>query len=415
MSDTARLDLGQTSIELPTLVGSEGEQAVDISKLRGQTGWITLDEGYRNTGSVRSGITFIDGEKGILRYRGYSIEDVTRNTTFIRTALLLIEGDLPEGRKKDRFREAVMAATEVHPKVLATIASMAPDTPPMAMLSAAISLCAAYEPALNSGGDLIEEGARLIGQIPTIAAAIHRARAGQAVVASDPLRPYSENFLRMMFGGDVHADVAEAFDKILILHADHEQNCSTSTTRMIASSGADLYAACAGGVGALSGPLHGGANVAVLEQLERIHKSSLTAADFIGLVKKKEEKLFGFGHAVYKAYDPRAQVFKGYADKVLETLGVEDPLLDIARELEAAALSDEYFTSRNLFPNVDFYSGIIMRALGIPTDLFTVMFALGRMPGWIAQFKEVRDTGSRIYRPRQVYVGPASRPWPQGA
>lgn len=416
-SDIATLSFNGQTIDLPIIVGTEDEHAIDIAKLRGQTGYITLDEGYRNTGSVRSDITFIDGEAGILRYRGISIEDVCKHCTFIETALLLIYGELPTEDHLNTFREMLNEHQLVHEGVRHALQGFPPNAHPMAVLSAMINAISCYQPEVMQMED--EEtfeaaAAKLIAKVRTLAAAAYNTFRGTPIMYPRPDLTYCENFLHMMFSVPhnrypMDEDVVQALNLILILHADHEQNCSTSTVRMVGSSGANLYASISAGIGALSGPLHGGANVAVINQLNEIHKSGVDIQAYIDDIKATKGKLYGFGHGVYKNYDPRARVLKSSADKVLAKLGVNDPLLAIARKLEEAALNDEYFTSRKLYPNVDFYSGIIMRAMGIPADMFTVMFAIGRMPGWIANWKEVRDTKSRIYRPRQVYTGPAER------
>ena len=414
-SDTAKLILPGHELDLPITVGSEGEHAIDITVLRGKTGYITLDPGYRNTGSVESDITFIDGEKGILRYRGYPIEQIAEHCTFVETAWLLIYGELPTKDQLAAFHDRLTRHEMIHEGLKNAFDNMAPHGHPMALLSSMINGLSCYHPEIVSNEQPFDEtAAQLMSKVRTVAAASYKSSIGQPIMYPDPKLGYAANFLHMMFSVpcgryEIDEDVVDALNKILILHADHEQNCSTSTVRMVGSSGANLFASCAAGVCALWGPLHGGANVAVLKQLRRIHDSSLTVPAFIEKVKNKEDKLFGFGHAVYKNFDPRAQVLKQSADKVLKKLGVNDPLLSIAMQLEEAALSDEYFKSRNLYPNVDFYSGIIMRALGIPEDMFTVMFAIGRMPGWIANWKEVNDQNSRIYRPRQVYTGPTQR------
>ena len=417
-SATARLTLDDgAELELPVVVGTENERSVDVSKLRGQTGYITLDEGYRNTGSVRSAITYIDGEAGILRYRGYAIADLCEHCSFIEVALLLIYGELPTAEELERFRGLLKQHQMIHESVIDALKNMPTDGHPMATLAALLNIVSCYEPEVT--GDYNEEAfassaAKLMVKVRTLAAVAHRVRSGLPVVYPRQGLTYNENFLQMMFSRphdpfELDEDVVQALNLILILHADHEQNCSTSTVRMVASSGSNLFASCSAGVCALWGPLHGGANVAVIDQLKEIQASGVSVTDYIANLKKTKGKLFGFGHGVYKNYDPRAKVLKASADKVLDKLGVDDPLLDIARELEAAALADDYFVQRKLYPNVDFYSGIIMRAMGIPVEMFTVMFAIGRMPGWIANWKEVRDTKSRIYRPRQVYTGPAER------
>jgi citrate synthase len=417
-ADTARLELpGHEPLELPVIVGTEDEHSVDIAKLRATTGYITLDEGYRNTGSVRSDITFIDGEKGILRYRGYPIEQVAQHCSFIETALLIIHGELPTKQHLADFREMLTEHQMIHEGVVQAFHAFPAHGHPMAILSATINAVSAYQPeVMNMEDDATFEpaAAKLISKVRTLAAGAYRTSAGLPIMYPKPQNSYCENFLHMMFSNphdhyEMDEDVVQALNLILTLHADHEQNCSTSTVRMVGSAGANLFASCSAGVCALWGPLHGGANVAVINQLNEIHKSDVSVEKYLEDIKATKGKLFGFGHGVYKNYDPRARILKNSADKVLDKLGVDDPLLGIARKLEAAALNDDYFASRNLYPNVDFYSGIILRAIGIPTDMFTVMFAIGRMPGWIANWKEVRDTKSRIYRPRQVYTGPAPR------
>ncbi|MEM8737291.1 MAG: citrate synthase [Planctomycetota bacterium] len=414
---TARLDLGDRSIDLPVLVGTEDEHAVDISKLRSETGYITLDEGYRNTGSVRSEITYIDGEAGILRYRGIAIEDICKNCSFIETALLLIYGELPTAERLARFRGLLTEHQMVHEGIRHALHGFPPNAHPMAVLSAMINAISCYQPevmAMDDDSTFEASAAKLISKVRTLAAAAYNTSIGMPIMYPRQDLSYCENFLHMMFSVphhryDMDPDVVQALNLILMLHADHEQNCSTSTVRMVGSSGANLFASCSAGVCALWGPLHGGANVAVINQLNEIHKSGVEIQQYIDDLKTTKGKLYGFGHGVYKNYDPRARVLKTSADKVLAKLGVDDPLLAIARQLEETALADDYFVSRKLYPNVDFYSGIIMRAMGIPSEMFTVMFAIGRMPGWIANWKEVRDTKSRIYRPRQVYTGPAHR------
>lgn len=414
---SAKLSFNGKTIDLPIIVGTENEHAIDIAALRAETGYITLDEGYRNTGSVKSDITFIDGEAGILRYRGIPIEEVCKHCTFIETALLLIHGELPNADHLASFRAMLTQHQMVHEGIRHALQGFPPQGHPMAVLSAMINAISCYQPEVMQMEDedtFEESAAKLISKVRTLAAAAHNTSSGTPIMYPRPDLTYCENFLHMMFSVphgryELDPDVVEALNLILILHADHEQNCSTSTVRMVGSSGANLFASCSAGVAALSGPLHGGANVAVINQLNEIHQSGVDIQAYIDDLKATKGKLYGFGHGVYKNYDPRALILKGSADKVLAKLGVNDPLLAIARKLEEAALNDDYFVSRKLYPNVDFYSGIIMRAMGIPADMFTVMFAIGRMPGWIANWKEVRDTKSRIYRPRQVYTGPAER------
>ncbi|MEM7683015.1 MAG: citrate synthase [Planctomycetota bacterium] len=414
---TVTLELDGKTAELPVVIGSEGEPSVDITKLRAQTGYITLDPGYRNTGSVSSGITYIAPDDGVLRYRGYPIEDLCANCSFIETALLLIEGELPTAGELERFDGLLREHALIHEGVRRLFDGLPSNAHPMAVLSSMINTISCFQPQIMNIDD--EESfetvaAMLIAKVATVAAAAYKTSIGHPHMYPDPKQEYCQNFLHMLFSvpREKHVpdpDIVKALDQIFILHADHEQNCSTSTVRMVGSSGANLFASCASGVCALWGPLHGGANVAVMNQLEKIHGSSHGVPAYLEKVKKKEDLLFGFGHPVYKNYDPRARILKASADTVLAKLGVNDPLLKIARELEEAALNDDYFVSRNLYPNVDFYSGILMRAMGIPTAMFTVMFAMGRMPGWIAQWKEVQDQKSRIYRPRQLYTGANER------
>ncbi len=413
---TTEIKLDDRAVELPLLEGSEKERAVDISQLRSQTGAITLDEGYRNTGSVRSGITFIDGEKGILRYRGIPVEQLAAESTFIETALLLIYGELPTADHLGHFRHLLASHEMIHEGMRSSFLGYPPNGHPMAILSSMINTLSCYNAdimGMEDEGNFENAAARLISKIRTVAAYAYRTSIGQPILYPEPKLTYCRNFLHMMFSHpnrqfEPDRDVVRALSLFLILHADHEQNCSTSTVRMVGSSGANLYASCAAGVCALWGPLHGGANVAVMEQLQRIHESGMQVGDLVERVKQKKEKLFGFGHGVYKSYDPRAHILREHVAKMLAK-GHHDPLLDIARQLEEVALADDYFVSRNLYPNVDFYSGILLRAIGIPVSMYTVMFAIGRLPGWIAQWKEVRDSNSRIYRPRQLYVGPTTR------
>ena len=415
MPETAKLLLNGKSYELPVIVGSEGEHAVDISKLRAESDYITLDDGYSNTGSCRSSITFIDGEKGILRYRGIPIEQLAGRSTFIETAWLIIYGELPTPRQLECFSYLLTEYEMIHEGLYHHFDGFPSYGHPMAILSAMINAESCYEPeiiAMESPATFQRAAARLLSKIRTIAAASYKTSIGQPIVYPKPHLDYCSNFLHMMFSipfkdHEPDPDVVAALQLILVLHADHEQNCSTSTVRMVASSGANLYASCAAGVCALWGPLHGGANAAVIEMLQFIHENNIELSDYVARAKEKGSKarLMGFGHRVYKNYDPRAKIIKQMADRVLGKLKMRDPLLDIAKKLEEVALSDSYFIDRKLYPNVDFYSGIIMRAIGIPLNMFTVMFAIGRMPGWIANWKEVREGESRIYRPRQVYVG----------
>jgi citrate synthase len=418
MMRSATLTFDGRTIELPVIEGTEGELGLDISALRNRTGLITLDPGFGNTGACTSSITFIDGEKGILRYRGIPIEQLAKHSTFTETAWLLIYGRLPTAPELERFRERLTYHAPLHEAFKHHFEGFLVDAPPMAMLSAMINTLACFplhgDLPINEEEEFYEEAARLISKVRTIAAYSYRRSMGLPFIYPDPKLSYVENFLHMMFSMPyaqhvASPEVVEALNLILLLHADHEQNCSTSTVRVVGSSQANLFASCAAAVGALWGPLHGGANVAVLEMLERIHKGGMSADEAIKLAKDPDSgfRLMGFGHRVYKNFDPRALILKRSADKVLGELGIRDPLLDVARQLEEKALSDHYFVDRKLYPNVDFYSGIIMRAIGIPTNMFTVIFAIGRMPGWIAQWKEQHDDSKlKIARPRQIYIGP---------
>jgi citrate synthase len=419
MSDTAKLTIDKATHDLPVIVGTEGDHAIDITALRSTTGHITLDEGYFNTGSCRSAITFIDGEKGILRYRGIPIEQLARSSTFVETCWLLIYGELPT-REQLRCWSSLFTKYEmIHEGLYHHFDGFPSTGHPMAILSAMINAMSCYEPGLmemESPATFQVAAARLISKIRTIAAAAYKASIGQPIVYPKPHLDYCSNFLHMMFSlpfGDYEPDpdTVAALQLILILHADHEQNCSSSTVRMVASSGANMFASCAAGVCALWGPLHGGANAAVVAMLQSLHDNNVDLNDYIARVKDKDSplRLMGFGHRVYKNYDPRASIMKELADRLLHRLKGADPLLEIAKRLEDVALSDPYFIERRLYPNVDFYSGVILRAMGIPVDMFTVIFAMGRMPGWIANWKEVNDGGSTLYRPRQVYIGTGQR------
>lgn len=416
--ETATLTMGDKTVELPVMVGTEGEHAIDIEKLRSQTGYVTLDEGYRSTGACLSNVTFIDGEKGILRYRGIPIEQLAERSSFIETAWLIIWGELPTETQLRRFRDLLTEHELIHEGLHHHYEGFPATAPPMAILSAMINSVSCYHPDIleMENPDTFESAAaRLLSKVRTIAAAAYKASVGQPLVYPNPDYDYVRNFLHMMFSIPHRAyeappQIVQALSLFFLLHADHEQNCSTSTVRMVASSGANLFASCAAGVCALWGWRHGGANVAVIEMLKRIHKGQVTPREYLEQVKKREVKLMGFGHRIYKSYDPRARILAAQADKVLSLLQVQDPLLNIARELEGIALSDDYFKERNLYPNVDFYSGIILRAIGIPVNMFTVMFAIGRMPGWIAHWKEVTDRPELgIARPRQIYTGSSIR------
>jgi citrate synthase len=420
MSENAELKLDGKNYTLPTVTGTEGERAVDVSQLRAQSGCITLDDGYSNTGSCRSKITFIDGEKGILRYRGINIEELAEKSTFIEVAHLLIMGKLPTNAELRRFSDLLTKNEMLHEDLKFHFEGFPPHAHPMAILSSMINAVSCYYPELwlsDRPEDFEVEAARLLSQVRTIAAFAYRKSRGLPINYPKPQLKYTANFLHMMFSEPyleypLDPEVVRALDLIFLLHADHEQNCSTSTVRMVASSRANMFASCAAGVCALWGPLHGGANQAVLEMLDDIHKTGDDGSKFIAAAKDKKsgKRLMGFGHRVYKNYDPRAKIIKRACDDVLARLNVNDPLLDIAKKLEQAALNDPYFVERKLYPNVDFYSGIIMRALGVPVEMFTVIFAIGRMPGWIANFREVMDDpATRISRPRQVYVGPVNQ------
>jgi citrate synthase len=404
----------------PVVIGTESEKAFDIGALRNQTGYITLDEGYGNTGSCRSAITFIDGEKGVLRYRGIPIEQLAEHSRFIEVAYLLIWGRLPTRGEMQAFSAELTDNALLHESLRYHFEGFPGTAPPMAMLSAMINALSCYHPDVlpcETDEQLHEAAARIISKVRTIAAFSYKMSLGEPFMYPDPNRLYVSNLLYMMFSVphrpyEVVPEVERAINLILLLHADHEQNCSTSTVRMVGSSRANLFASISAGVCALWGPLHGGANQAVIEMLETIHKGRMSPQECIELAKNKDSgfRLMGFGHRVYKNYDPRAAILRGACDKVFQYLKRSDPLLDIARKLEELALKDSYFVDRKLYPNVDFYSGIIMRAIGIPTNMFPVMFAIGRLPGWIAHWKEQHDCKeSRIARPRQVYVGPTCR------
>ena len=416
--DQAELSVGDSKIKLPVIVGTENETAVDISKLRGQTGLITLDNGYVNTGSCESKITFIDGEKGILRYRGYDIKDICENTDFIETAYLVIFGELPSQEDYDQFREEIGSHYIVNEKIKEIFEAFPSHAHPMCMLIAAVSaLSGFYKEDTKTEAERRLAIVKLLSKLPVLIAWCYRVKKGMPLVHGQKSMGYAENFLNMMFHNPttdegVDAEVAKALDLLLILHADHEQNCSTATVRMVGSSGVNLYTAIAGGMSSLWGPLHGGANQAVIEMLTRIYEDGGDIAKYLEMAKDKNNdfRLMGFGHRVYKNFDPRARIIKKHADIVLDKLHIDDPLLELAKKLEEAALADSYFHDRKLYPNVDFYSGIIYKAMGIPTDFFTPMFALGRMPGWIAQWLELMaDPSLRIGRPRQVYQGPTLR------
>jgi len=422
MSDFAEIVYDGKSYQLPVVEGSEGEKAIDISKLRGASGLITIDRGFKNTGSTNSAITFLDGEKGILRHRGYSIEELADKSSFIEVSYLVIYGELPTHDELEIFKREITQHTLVHEDVKSILDGFPSNAHPMGVLSSLVSSLTAFYPKSLDPNRSVEEVngtiIRLLAKLPTLAAWAFKNRVRQPLVYPNNNLDYCSNFLRMMFGlpteaYNINPIVANALDKLLILHADHEQNCSASTVRIVGYSHASLYASVSAGIAALWGPLHGGANQAVIEMLEAIKADGGDVSKYVTKAKDKSDsfRLMGFGHRVYKNFDPRARIIKKAADDVLEALGIDDPVLKIAQELEAVALKDQYFIDRGLYPNVDFYSGIIYRALGIPTDMFTVMFALGRLPGWIAQWKEMRENGDPIGRPRQVYTGHNERPY----
>ncbi len=422
MPHTASIKLDDKEIPLPVMVGTEGELAVDTRKLRADTGYICYDQGYGNTGSCESAITYLDGEKGILRTRGYPIEQLAEHSNFIETAYLIIYGELPNIKQRKDFGERLRQHSAIGTQIQRIFEGYPKDSPPMAMLTSIMASLAAHYPHLAQN-DFSKDMASFdlaavmaLSKVRTIGAMIYRYTNGMPYVFPKDL-PYCDNFLHMMFTEPYKEyatvpEVARALNLLLLLHADHEQNCSTSTVRMVASSAANLFTSVSAGICALSGPLHGGANSAVVQMLQAIHDEGDDGTRFIEAAKSgnKSNRLMGFGHAVYRNFDPRAKIIGKACDQLLEKLGINDPLLDIAKKLDETALKDDYFISRKLYPNVDFYSGLIMRALGIPTNMFTVIFAIGRTPGWIANWKEVAsNTKGRIYRPRQIYVGPQKR------
>jgi len=415
MSKTAILEIDGKKYEFPVIKGSENEEAININKLRDLTGAITIDPGYKNSGSCTSGITFLDGELGILRYRGYAIEDLADQANFLEVSYLLIFGELPTAAQLEQFETDIRKHTLVNEEMKGIIDGFPKTAHPMGVLAALTSALTAFNPKsvnVENEKELYQAVCKTMGKFLVIATWTYRKSMGYPLNYYDNTKGYVENFMRLMFElptepYKLSPVVTEALDKLFILHADHEQNCSTSTVRMVGSSHAGLFASISAGVSALWGPLHGGANQAVLEMLEEIHHNGGDTEKYLAKAKDKNDpfRLMGFGHRVYKNFDPRAKIIKKAANEVLATLGVDDPILEIAKKLESAALEDEYFKARNLYPNVDFYSGIIYRALGIPTDMFTVMFAIGRLPGWIAQWKEMRENKEPIGRPRQIYTG----------
>lgn len=420
MAEKVTLSYDGNSYEMDIIEGTANEKGIDIAKLRAATGLITLDEGYVNTGSAKSAVTYLNGEEGILRYRGYSIEDLAEKSSFLEVAYLLIYGELPNKETFDAFKTNITMHTMIHEDLKRLYDGFPKDSHPMAILGSMICTLSGYY--VDSSDPLVEEHReisiqRLLAKTPTIAAYSFKKSVGQPFIYPNNSLSYVANFLNMMFSVpaeayDIDPVVEKALDLLLILHADHEQNCSTSTVRLVGSSRCNLYATISSGVNALWGPLHGGANQAVIEMLQNIHEDGGNTDKFINLAKDKNSsfRLMGFGHRVYKNFDPRARIIKKAADDVLNKLGIHDPLLEIAKRLEENALNDEYFVSKKLYPNVDFYSGIIYRAMGIPTEMFTVMFAMGRMPGWIAQWKEMIEApGAKIGRPRQIYNGHLTR------
>jgi citrate synthase len=421
MPRTAELNIEGKKFELPIVVGTEQEHGLDISSLRNETGYITLDDGYGNTGSCKSAITFIDGEKGILRYRGIPIEELAEKSTFIEVAHLITMGRLPNSNELRRFSDLLTENELLNEAKKHHFEGFPAHAHPMAILSSMINAASCFYPELlkeDIKGHFEIQTARLLSQVRTIAAFAYRKSRGLPIIYPKPDLKYTANFLHMLHSlpyrdAELEPEAVRALDLIFLLHADHEQNCSTATVRMVASSRANMFASAAAGVCALWGPLHGGANQAVLEMLEDIHRSGDDGSKFITAAKDKQsgKRLMGFGHRVYRNYDPRAKIIKRVCDNLLKKLNKSDPLLDIAKRLEETALRDSYFVERKLYPNVDFYSGIIMRAIGIPLEMFTVIFAIGRMPGWIANYREVSEAPTRIYRPRQIYTGPTLTPY----
>ncbi len=419
MSEIAKLEFKGNIYELPVTVGTENETAIDIKKLRAESGLITLDPGYKNTGACESAITYLDGEKGILRYRGYTIEDLAEKAGFLEVCFLLIFGHLPNTEELERFHTDIRRESMVDEEMKKILDGFPKSAHPMGVLSSLTSALIAFNPVAvdpRSEKDMYASIVRILAKFPVLVAWTLRKKKGLPLDYGDDALGYVENIHKMMFklpNKEYHKDTIaiNALDKLLILHADHEQNCSTSTVRMVGSSHAGLFASLSAGISALWGPLHGGANQAVLEMLEAIEEDGGDTARYMAKAKDKDDpfRLMGFGHRVYKNFDPRARIIKKSADEVLGALGIEDPILEIAKGLEREALEDSYFVDRKLYPNVDFYSGIIYRALGIPTDMFTVMFALGRLPGWIAQWREMRLRSEPIGRPRQVYIGEKQR------
>lgn len=424
MSDKVSLTIGDKNFDFPVITGTENEKAIDISKLRAETGYVTLDAGFKNTGAAKSAVTFLDGEEGILRYRGYPIEELAEKSSFIEVAYLLIYGNLPKEDELKAFQYKLGRHTLIHEDMKKFFAGFPTNSHPMGQLSQLVGALSAFYPeSLDPNASEEDDNLtiiKLLAKFPTIVSWIYKKSLGHPVIYPQNKLDYVSNYLNMTFGQlteDVKIDpvVVSAMNKLLILHADHEQNCSTSTVRIVGSSNANLFASISAGIGALWGPLHGGANQAVIEMLERIKDDGGDSEKWLNKAKDKNDpfRLMGFGHRVYKNFDPRAKIIKKACDDILNSLGVKDPVLSIAKQLEETALKDPYFVDRKLYPNVDFYSGIIYRALGFPTDMFTVLFALGRLPGWIAQWKEMRTNKEPIGRPRQIYVGEALRHYPE--
>lgn len=420
MGDAAKLSCEEHDLELPIVVGTENEKAIDIGALRKQTGLVTIDEGYVNTGAVQSSVTFLNGEEGVLRYRGYPIEDLASKCDFVEVAYLLIYGELPSQDELAEFRSQIRLHTMLHEDLKSFYDGFPRDAHPMAILSSVVSAMSTfYQDALDPHDpEQVEVSIhRLLAKLPTIAAFSHKKSLGQPFIYPNNDASYCENFLQMMFSVPceeykVDKTFVEALNMLLIVHADHEQNCSTSTVRMVGSADSNIFASISAGICALWGPLHGGANEAVVAMLQQIHEDGGDVDKYVEMAKDKTNgfRLMGFGHRVYKNFDPRAKIIKKYCDQMLEKLNLDDPLFEIAQKLEKVALEDEYFVKRKLYPNVDFYSGVIYRAMGIPVQMFTVMFAIGRLPGWIAHWKEMHESPTkRICRPRQVYTGPNVR------
>ena len=420
MSEVAKLKHGDIELDLPVVTGSENEQALDIGKLRGTTGMVTIDQGYVNTGSTTSDITFLNGEEGVLRYRGYAIEELVANCDFIEVAYLLIYGELPNADEIEEFRTSIRSHTMLHEDLKSFYDGFPHDAHPMAVLSSVVgALSTFYQDSLDPHDpEQVQVSiTRLIAKLPTIASYAHKKSLGQPFAYPDNTVSYCENFLQMMFSTPCEEYKSDpvfikALNLLFIVHADHEQNCSTSTVRMVGSADSNLFASISSGICALWGPLHGGANEAVVKMLNQIKDDDGDVDKYVKMAKDKENgfRLMGFGHRVYKNFDPRATIIKSACDQLLEGLDIDDPLFEIAQKLEKVALEDEYFVKRKLYPNVDFYSGVIYRAMGIPVEMFTVLFAIGRLPGWIAHWKEMQDSPtSRICRPRQIYTGPTVR------